>query len=344
MSPVTETASTSQALLFGHSNDFEEGSHDILVLSADIDRQLSRILSKSDALDTCEFNSIECVNGIFPTDQSLSSADKVLDKLKQQIKLLDREIKELVRQQTNASRQTQQELEEVKRAIVDLVSRIKTIKSKATESEQMVLEITHDIKSLDQAKKNLTHSINVLRRLQMFVNALEQLRGVASRKQYRETAHLLQVVLQLVSHFKAYRGVKQVAVLCEQVERFQADIKRTIFNEFEASFTGGTFRLQAQVLYDACLVIETLGVEVKSQLIEWYCDSQLKDYRGIFRSNPEVAGLADVSRRFCEDTRKDLGEVLAKTDKDNTLDTVVMLQAIQATMEFEAKLDKRFTP
>ena len=48
-----------------------------------------------------------------------------------------------------------------------MVARIKTIKEKAGESEKMVMDITRDIKNLDQGKRNLTLSITVLRRLQM---------------------------------------------------------------------------------------------------------------------------------------------------------------------------------
>ena len=48
-----------------------------------------------------------------------------------------------------------------------MVRRIHTIKEKANESEKIVQEITNDIKTLDQGKRNLTLSITVLRRLQM---------------------------------------------------------------------------------------------------------------------------------------------------------------------------------
>jgi hypothetical protein len=48
-----------------------------------------------------------------------------------------------------------------------MVARIKTIKEKAGESEKMVMDITREIKNLDQGKRNLTLSITVLRRLQM---------------------------------------------------------------------------------------------------------------------------------------------------------------------------------
>ena len=48
-----------------------------------------------------------------------------------------------------------------------LFFKIKEIKEKATQSEQMVQEITQDIKSLDYAKRHLTTSITTLKRLQM---------------------------------------------------------------------------------------------------------------------------------------------------------------------------------
>ncbi|KAH9257196.1 hypothetical protein BASA81_004585 [Batrachochytrium salamandrivorans] len=300
-SAVVGTAqSSSKHPPFGLSSAFvfEDCNHDVLTFSTDIDRQIGSILERSNALDSGEFNCIEYINRVFPTEQSLASADKVLEKLRHQIKFLDNEIKSLTRYQTDASQQTKQELEEVKLAIIDLVARIKTIKSKAAESECMVLEITHDIKSLDQAKRNLTHTITIFKRLQMFVNALDQLKGVANRKQYRETAHLLQVTLMLMDKFKGYKNVKQVASLCDSVAQFQLDIKRTIFNEFDSSLSGGTFKMQTQVLNDACLVVDVLGSDIKTQLIDWYCETQLKDYRGIFRTNSEVAGLVDISRRY----------------------------------------------
>jgi hypothetical protein len=56
-------------------------------------------------------------------------------------------------------------------SLKEMVARIKTIKEKADESEKMVMDITRDIKNLDQGKRNLTLSITVLRRLQMLGNS-----------------------------------------------------------------------------------------------------------------------------------------------------------------------------
>lgn len=58
----------------------------------------------------------------------------------------------------------------------------------------MVQEITHDVKSLDYAKRHLTHSVTVLKRLQMLVTAVDQLETMSKNKQYKESAQLLQVI------------------------------------------------------------------------------------------------------------------------------------------------------
>ena len=111
-------------------------------------------------------------------------------------------------------------------------------------------------------------------------------------------------------------------------------------------------------------------------MIDWFCLYQLKDYFGIFRSNPEVAGLMDISRRFswvkrllknfdehhanlfpehwrmaenlmerfCIETRNDLSQVLLKDENEKNFDTKIMLAAFQLTREFEMKVNGRFYP
>ncbi|RKO86131.1 Vps53-like protein, partial [Blyttiomyces helicus] len=262
MAPAAQSTST---------DDFEEsGRHETIRLSPELDQAISKVLQTKDPLDSSDFDPIEYINLIFPNEHSLATVDNVLVKLRHKIRRMDQEIRNLVRSQTDAGPQTKAELEDAKRAIQELFNKIKEIKEKASQSERMVQEITQDIKSLDQAKKNLTISVTVLRRLQMLVSAVDQLKLMASRKQYAEAAQLLQVINQLLVHFKSYRSVDQIAALLDGVTQLQADLKRAIFSDFESG----------------------------KQLINWYCDLQLKDYRSIFRNNPEVAGIDNVSRRF----------------------------------------------
>ncbi|KAI8851914.1 Vps53-like protein [Chytridium lagenaria] len=301
-----------------------------------IDAVISSALESTDPLDSASFDPIDYVNEFLPNEQSLAQIDKVLHRLESHMHQIDRELRDMLRQQTDGGTRSQKELEQCKAAILKLFERIKEIRSKAAESEHMVQEITRDIKSLDGCKKNLLRSTDTLKRLQVFV--------------------------------------AQIAVLCERVSQFKVDIQRQIMGiSRKGKATTGNVRNVSGLLYDSCRVVDILGPDVRKQLLTWYCDVQLKDYRAIFKQNTEVTGLDTVSRRyawlkrslktfdeehssifpihwqvaellcetFCNDTRTDISNILSKTE--TTLDVKVMLMALQQTMEFESKVESRFT-
>lgn len=149
------------------------------------------------------------------------------------IRKIDGEIREVVRNQTDAGELGKAELEEAKRVITELFTRVELIKSKAEQSEQMVHEITADIKQLDYAKRNLTASITALKRMNMLVSAVEQLKVMSQRRQYREAASILQAVQQLISYFKAYRQIRKVQEYADTVAIIQAQLGKQVKEEFE---------------------------------------------------------------------------------------------------------------
>lgn len=143
-------------------------------LPPDLEDAIARILGEptsesttSNALESSSFDPVQFINAAFPNEQSLAHLDRLLVKLRKKIRRMDDEIRELVRTQTESGLAAVEELKEVKNAIESLHARIKRIKERAGQSEEMVQEITKDIKSLDYAKRNLTTSITMLRRLQM---------------------------------------------------------------------------------------------------------------------------------------------------------------------------------
>lgn len=85
--------------------------------------------------------------------------------------------------------------------MADLFGRIRHIREKAEVSEKMVQEITRDIKSLDYAKRHLTTSITTLNHLHMLVGGVDSLTTMAEKRQYREAAHLLDAVVNVLEHF-----------------------------------------------------------------------------------------------------------------------------------------------
>ncbi|CAG8576657.1 10577_t:CDS:10, partial [Cetraspora pellucida] len=354
------------------NEEFQEDFNNIK-FPPELEASISQILQTNDPLDSNDFNPIEYLNQMLPNEQALASVDVTTKKLQARMRQLSEDIKELSRLQTDGGQRGPEEVAEAKKAIEELFDRIRQIKEKASQSETMVQEITKDIKSLDYAKKHLTISITALKRLQMLVTAVDQLKIMAQMKQYKETSQLLQAVLQLSSYFKSYKSIKRIAELSSSVNTFQNDLKRQIFEDFESSFAiDGGFSSQTTLLANACLVIDIMGLDVRSQLMKWYCEKQLNDYKKIFRGSDEIASLENTSRRyswlkrilknydekhaaifpanwrlseflsiqFCDIVREDLVKTLAKT---NELDVKTLLKNLQLTIEFENQLTKRFS-
>jgi chromosome segregation ATPase len=135
-----------------------------------------QVCPSNDPLDQPDFNAVDYINSLFPTEQSLSNIDDVISKMEQEIHCIDKKIRTVVRGQTNNNQDGKTALQDAQKAIRQLFVQIKDIKSKAEQSEETVKEITRDIKQLDFAKKNLTSSIITLNHLHMLVDGVETLK------------------------------------------------------------------------------------------------------------------------------------------------------------------------
>ncbi|KAI8148076.1 Vps53-like protein [Fennellomyces sp. T-0311] len=341
-------------------------------VSADLEHRVLRILKVKSPLDSPDLNPTDYINRLFPNEQSLSSLDTVLHKLEAKTDELSVEAERLTGSQSESQTGAAEELDNAKKAIQELFQKIQDIKLKAAQSESMVQEITQDVKSLDYAKRHLTHSVTVLKRLQMLVTAVDQLETMSRNKQYKESAQLLEAVIQLMQHFKSYKGVQQISELSDRITKLQKDLDSCVLREFEHGFQkDGTLTGQTWLLHDACLVATALGEKTKEKIIKRYVDLQLSDYRQIFRNAEEVSQIDNISRRyawlkrllktldekhadifppqwcvtarvceqFCNYTRSDMEQVLGASPQP---DVKELLHALQLTIEFEAQLTKRY--
>lgn len=127
------------------------------------------------------------------------------------------------------------------------------------------------------------------------------------------------------------------------------------------------------LLMGACQVVDALGDDTKQTLLEWYTNTQLRDYRRIFRPSDEAGQLDNTSRRYAffkrilqhvseevhgsvfpeswnvpavlaasmaTQTRDDLKTVLSTSA--HQLNVTLLLEAISATQTFERDMSKRF--
>lgn len=238
--------------------------------------------------------------------------------------------------------------------------------------------MTADIKRLDGTKRNLTLSMTALKRLQMLTTAYEQLRDQSKSRHYQDCAHLLQAVIQLMAHFRSYRSIDQIAALAKNVAELQRELLEQVCEDFELAFARGEVQQKRGMLSEACAVIDALGEHAKARLVTWYCNTQLREYRQVFRGNDEAGSLDNVSRRyswfsrmlktydaehaalfpahwrvnemlanaFCEGTREDYKGILQRSMRradGQPPDVNLLLSCLQETLDFEHGLEQRFS-
>jgi len=279
----------------------DEDLFDFLDFPEEVANAIAEVISGNDPLDSKDFNPVDYINTLFPTEQSLANIDDVVGRIRLRIRRLDDEIRTAIRSQAEVGHDGRQALEEAKSSIHDLFSKITDIKEKADKSEQMVKEITRDIKQLDHAKRHLTTSITTLNHLHILVGGVESLQSLTHNRQYGEVANLLQGVLNVLDHFKKYFSVPQIRQLADKVSSIQNELGNQILSDFKDAVsipgvkppTGPTSQLA-----DACKVIAILDPRFKDDLLTWFIKLQLAGYLNAFNESFDVAWIDKIDRRY----------------------------------------------
>eukprot|EP00117_Sycon_ciliatum_P034852 scpid28331/ scgid26521/ Vacuolar protein sorting-associated protein 53 homolog len=352
---------------------FDGDESGTLIFSKEVEKAIAEVFPSSDPLDSNDFNAVEYINALFPTEQSVANIDDVMKRMRLKIRRLDDDIRGVVRGQTNVGHDGRQSLEEAQKAIQELFIRIHDIKEKAELSETRVKEITRDIKQLDHAKRNLTSSITTLNHLHFLVGGVHDLSNLIRRRQYSEVANLMQGVVNVLEHFDKYRSISQIRDLANDVARMRDELGTQIMGDFkeamEAYIKGGKL---APHLGDACNVVQVLEPKLKKELQKWFVSLHLSDYKRQFNEREEIAWLDKIDRRyawlkrtlinfeedfsrvfpedwgmqervaieFCEWTRGELSKLMAA--KSSNLEVKLLLFAIQKTTGFEKLMATRF--
>ncbi|KAL9125577.1 MAG: hypothetical protein Q9217_005242 [Psora testacea] len=327
---------------------------------------------------TADYNPIDHLNAIFSHPSTLSSVRKTSKALRTYQNDLDQEINVRVTHQSTSDIESIKRIQDAKADLAELFKKVEGVRQRAIATEEAITEMTADIKRLDHTKKNLTLSMTALKRLQMLTTAYEQLRALVSSRQYKECAQLLQAVIQLMAHFKSYRSIDQIATLSRNVSDLQREMLEQVCEDFEVTFAKSEVGQHRTMLAEACLVMDALGENARSRLVTWYCNTQLREYRQLFRGSEEAGSLENISMRyswfkrmmktydnehatlfppawrvnellanaFCEGTREDFRSILSRLSRRSdgqTMDVELLLKCLQETLDFEHSLEKKFS-
>ena len=271
-----------------------------LTFSPQLESALAEVLPSDDPLDAADFDPVADMNAKFPT-KSRSLYRRLLRRARRASKALNEEILQ-TGAQTSAGSSARKDLENGKQSVAELFVKVREIKGKAEQSEQMVHEICRDIKSLDYAKRHLTTTITALKRLQMLVTAVEQLVVMSRERMYAEAANLLEAVTQLLGHFAEYTHIDKVRELSDKVADVRTSLRTQVFDDFnKLSAEDGTPQIGGatfETLTGACAVVDALGPEVRKEMIAWFSNWQFAPYKHTFQPYGECGSLEKTELRY----------------------------------------------
>lgn len=89
--------------------EFVEELEAVLQLTPEVQLAIEQVFPSQDPLDQADFNAVEYINTLFPTEQSLANIDDVVNKIRLKIRRLDDNIRTVVRGQTNVGQDGRQE-------------------------------------------------------------------------------------------------------------------------------------------------------------------------------------------------------------------------------------------
>ncbi|KAJ1812948.1 Vacuolar protein sorting-associated protein 53, partial [Coemansia sp. RSA 2598] len=310
------------------------------------------------------------IDSMFPDEASLEGIEVVADNMRRRLSALHESMHTLLRAQSANAGHQQQSIEATRAAIDDLYQRISEMRTKARTSERMVLDITQDIKALDFAKRNLTQTTTTMRRLQMLIAAVRQLRQLKTQKRWGEAAAVVEAVSGLTEGFSGFERVRPVASLLADAQGLQKETASLAAAEVERGFDAqGLLTGDTQTMRAACECVQALGAQ--DRVVGFYCKLQMRAYSAIFQLNDDVSQLENVSRRyawlrrilrnyaethaavfpdpwrvseqlsrrFAEATRDQLGELMATRE---AVGAEQLMAALADTLAFETQCNKKF--
>jgi hypothetical protein len=321
-----------------------------------------------DAFDEDDFDPIKYINEKFPDEASLVNLDSVIGELRSEVTALDEDILQGIHEHALLNSQMKEEIANTKTLTSTIVQEIKSIKEKAIESEAIVHDMCMDIKLLDTAKRNLTTSINTLRKFADLMRSLDNMSQYCADRNYYEAANCLRGINDLILFFKPYEGIPQIRELVEEKESILTKAKLQIQDDF-ALFFQGSSNLKTETLRDGCHLVEIIGQKFRNEVLMMPAEMILEPYRKIY-TKPENCTIENIEQRyawfvrelrdfnekyaeafphywglinyivqsFCTITRVQIMEVLQASSYSSASDVKALLNALRSTIKFESKM------
>lgn len=316
-------------------------------------------------LSAQEFDAVSYIDVLLPDEGSLVDLSEVIDTIQSRMKSSTIAIRDAIRIYSTTGNDSEGVLTSTKNLITDLSGRITNIRDQASETETTVTQICKDIKPLDNAKKNLTTTVTVLRRLQMMTTTISKLEVNIDQLNYSECAANILALTTFLDDFQKYETAPQLKPLLSKFYDLKRALRNKINTELETKFYTGTGTTANLAV---CAVIDAYGGDFRSSTIEIFCEKFLAPYEDAFRNS----GLNEMhsryqwfkmridffnkqyscsfpkewkmpyylARAFCHKTARHVNSILKLTSQ---LDVNQYLRAFEVTVKFEQRMSEVFS-
>lgn len=256
---------------------------------------------------------IQDINRLFPNSESLSmeSLNASILSTRKQIVLLDRSLHKDTRNQISGMSDhlsLKDQISDARTLISLLIQNIGSIKEKAITSENMVEQITNEIRSLDNAKKNLTKTITTLRKYYMLGEAVENLRQLSLKPNpasYQRISQLLSAVNDLIIEFpqQQFCNIPSISRIHQSIETIKTSLYTSLEVSFKKFFSDYLYEERAPPTEDsqiqlnhACGIISNISEISKENIIKIFVQYNLQIYFSVFSGSS--ARLDNINTRY----------------------------------------------
>ena len=262
------------------------------------------------------FDPVDFINTRFPEPENLNLVHDYAESLRQRLKQMDSEIYNAIRTSAEASIHGITEITNLNESLKDLSKRVSSIKIRAEESETIVKTVSRDIVFLDTAKRNVSLTINTLKKMVMMVNACEQLAELAGAREYAQTSALVFSINDLEQSFDDTKQIPRISELLKHKDRILNDLRLQLIEDYDnrifltrdsdslsSSSSSRIIPSREDIekidFAGAAETVDAIGLHVRLEIINKYSLEVIEEYRREFAyPSGALSSLSNYEKRF----------------------------------------------
>ncbi|CCK70924.1 Vps53p KNAG_0F02590 [Huiozyma naganishii CBS 8797] len=326
------------------------------------------------SINSIDYDPFENITSIFLTKDSLQDIDSLLATTRQH----KVQLQEAITIAKEAQKHESGPVAEKGEALEAVVSNFNTTQKIASSTEATITKLIKGLVHLDNAKHNLTNSLNLFQNLKILVDSYYECCNFLKRVTYLEMVSPYRIMCSLSENiFSSYKSVSEVNKLLNNISKLKSDIISKIKKTYTIILNGKSEvdpSFEKQIREGACELLDS-NSKSKDEIIEWTLNKLLYEIKQIFQFDDEAGSLENLERRyiffkkvlnnfnskfasfflptwemplqlvskFFSMTRKDLDILLKVEFKDRTPSIDLFMKSLQVTLDFEKYIDVRFS-